>query len=125
MYKTHAIPKETYGAKFRRSWKPQLTRNRKPAPPAKPRGRPYSRDTDWQTIALIGAGVAAGAVLGAGIALLVAPQSGAHTRLALGRELRQRRPWRRSGRLEKLGEELRQIARRRNRRGRLREDCDR
>ena len=56
------------------------------------------------------AGIVAGMVLGAGVALLVAPQSGEHTRLALSRELRRRRPWRKSS-WERLGEEFREAAR--------------
>ena len=81
--------------------------------PVKPRGRPFSREANWRVAALVGAGVAAGAVLGAGIALLMAPQSGAHTRLSLSREMRRRRPWNTSP-WEQLGDELRKAARRRN-----------
>jgi gas vesicle protein len=66
-------------------------------------------------VALVGASVAAGVVVGAGIALLVAPRSGAHTRLALRNQLRRRRPWRHSP-WEQLGEELSKAARRRNQR---------
>lgn len=123
MHTIHDIPKETYGAKFRRAWRPKSARDRKVAPLSKPRGRPYSRNPDWQTVALVGAGVALGAVIGAGIALLVAPQSGAHTRLALSRELRLRRPWRR-GRFERFGDELRQIARHRKSLGSFGRDDD-
>lgn len=112
----HDTPKETYGARIRRAWRPKAARRRNPAALSKPQGRPYSRQPDWHTVALVGAGIAAGVVLGAGIALLVAPQSGAHTRLALSRELRRNRPWRR-GPWERLGDELRQIARHKRRRG--------
>ncbi|HEY8311295.1 MAG TPA: YtxH domain-containing protein [Gemmatimonadaceae bacterium] len=112
-------PEETYDGRKRTAWRsgPVLKS------PAKPRGRPFSRETDWRVAALIGAGVAAGAVLGAGIALLMAPQSGAHTRLSLSREMRRRRPWH-SSPWEQLGDELRKATRRRNARrdGMSRED---
>lgn len=39
---------------------------------------------DWQEVALFGAGVALGVILGAGGALLTAPRTGAETRAALG-----------------------------------------
>lgn len=79
------------------------------------RGRPYSREVNWRLFALVGASVAAGAALGAGIALLTAPQSGGHTRLALARELRRHRPWDRSP-WEKLGDNLNDLVERRNKR---------
>lgn len=81
----------------------------------RPRGRPYSREVNWRFFALVGASVAAGAALGAGIALLTAPQSGGHTRLALARELRRRRPWKQSP-WDKLGSSLTEIVERRNKR---------
>ena len=77
---------------------------------SKPRGRPFSTESNWRTIALVSAGMVAGALLGAGMALLVAPQSGEHTRLAIGRELRKRRPWRQTP-WERFGEEFREAAR--------------
>jgi gas vesicle protein len=40
-------------------------------------------ETDWQQVALFGAGLALGLALGAGAALLAAPQSGEETRAAL------------------------------------------
>lgn len=89
---------------------------------SKARGRPFAREADWRSVALVGAGIAAGAVLGAGIALLMAPQSGAHTRLALTREFRRRRPWQTSP-WERLGDELKKAARRRNR-ALSADDCD-
>jgi hypothetical protein len=88
-----------------------------------PKGKPYSREPNWATIAMVGAGVTAGIVLGAGIALLLAPRSGAHTRLALSRELRRRRPWRQSP-WEELGDELKQVARRGRRRLRAFDSSD-
>ncbi|CAN5508647.1 hypothetical protein BH09GEM1_BH09GEM1_16300 [soil metagenome] len=41
--------------------------------------------TEWQHVAIFGAGVALGITLGAGLALLTAPQSGAETRADIGR----------------------------------------
>ena len=40
-------------------------------------------ETDWQQVAIFGAGLALGLALGAGTALLTAPQSGEETRAAL------------------------------------------
>ena len=79
------------------------------------RGRPYSREVNWRLFALVGASMAAGVALGAGIALLTAPQSGGHTRLALARELRRHRPWERSP-WDKLGDNLNDLVERRNKR---------
>ncbi|HXF23459.1 MAG TPA: hypothetical protein VN602_03005 [Gemmatimonadaceae bacterium] len=103
-------PEETSGARSRRFWRPKLRRKKDADATNIPRGRPFKREADWRSVALVGAGVAAGVVLGAGIALLIAPQSGAHTRLALSREFRRRRPWRRSP-WEQLGKELNRAAR--------------
>jgi hypothetical protein len=83
--------------------------------PTRPRGRPYSREVNWRLYALVGASVAAGAALGAGIALLTAPQSGGHTRLALAREFRRHRPWKQSP-WDKLGDTLNEVVEKRNRR---------
>ncbi len=46
----------------------------------RPRGRSFENDSAWRTAALVGAGIAVGALLGAGAALLFAPQSGEDTR---------------------------------------------
>jgi hypothetical protein len=43
-------------------------------------GRSYSEDMQWRHAAIFGAGVALGALLGAGAALLYAPQTGEETR---------------------------------------------
>lgn len=102
-------PEETFGRRLNA----RAHGNGASQPVTKARGRPYSRTADWRLAALVGAGVAAGAVLGASIALLWAPQSGEHTRLALARELRHRRPWKTSP-WDQLGAELRKAARRRN-----------
>lgn len=42
-------------------------------------------ETDWQQVAIFGAGLALGIALGAGVAMLTAPQSGAETREDLRR----------------------------------------
>ena len=50
---------------------------------------PDSRpETDWQQVAIFGAGLALGIALGAGVALLTAPQAGEETRADLGRRAR-------------------------------------
>lgn len=106
-------PEETFGSRAKQPWLTNGDRQPVKQPVRKPRGKPFSRQADWRSVALVGASVAAGAALGAAIALLWAPQSGAHTRLALARELRSRRPWKTSP-WEQLGDELRKAARRRN-----------
>ncbi len=55
----------------------------------RPRGRSYVHDSPWRTAALVGAGVAVGALLGAGAALLLAPQSGEDTRELLSERAQQ------------------------------------
>jgi YtxH-like protein len=49
-------------------------------PSARPSGKSYSEDMQWRHAAIFGAGVALGALIGAGAALLYAPQSGEETR---------------------------------------------
>jgi gas vesicle protein len=56
---------------------------RRPARPAASVARPSS---DWQQVAVFGVGLAVGIALGAGIALLTAPQSGEETRSDLRRK---------------------------------------
>jgi gas vesicle protein len=46
---------------------------------------------DWNNIGLFTAGIAVGAVLGAAVALLLAPASGEDTRHSLGRRVRRMR----------------------------------
>jgi hypothetical protein len=81
-------------------------------------------DTDWQEVAIFGAGLALGVILGAGGALLTAPRTGAETRAALGaRAARLRRTTMRSSQnaWDELRDELRQAKRnRRNRKLRKR-----
>jgi gas vesicle protein len=65
----------------------------------------YDDEFPWRTLALVTGSVAAGALLGAGIALLTAPRTGEHTRLALARQLRHRMP-RKTNVWKKLGREM-------------------
>lgn len=53
-----------------------------------PTGRPYSRTLEWGDAGLLGAGIAIGVMIGAGAALLFAPQSGADTRDDIARGTR-------------------------------------
>ncbi|MEJ7810070.1 MAG: YtxH domain-containing protein [Gemmatimonadaceae bacterium] len=85
--------------------------------PARPR-RPEA-DTDWAQIGALGAGIAIGLAVGAGIALLLAPMSGEDTRDLIGDRTRALRG-RASERWDDLRDELRHAAhrgRRRVRRG--------
>jgi gas vesicle protein len=47
---------------------------------SKPQGRSYDETMQWRNAAIFGAGIALGAMIGAGAALLFAPQSGEETR---------------------------------------------
>jgi gas vesicle protein len=76
-------------------------------------GDDTTHETDWQHIAIFGAGLALGLVLGAGSALLTAPQSGEETRAVLkGRVRRLKRSATRTSRdaWGELGDELRGAA---------------
>jgi gas vesicle protein len=65
---------------------------------ATPTHREDGHETDWQQVAVFGIGLALGLSLGAGIALLAAPQSGEETRAVLkGRARRIRRASSRRG----------------------------
>jgi gas vesicle protein len=55
---------------------------------SKPRGQSYSDDMKMNHVALFGAGIAIGALIGAGAALLFAPQSGEETRELIGERAR-------------------------------------
>jgi uncharacterized membrane protein YfcA len=80
-------------------------------------------ETDWQEVALFGAGLALGVILGAGGALLSAPRTGAETRAALSaRAARFRRATVRSSQdaWDELRDELRQAKRNRRERKRQR-----
>jgi gas vesicle protein len=86
---------------------------RRPAAPSDDRDDEI-HETDWQRVALFGAGLAIGLTLGAGAALLAAPQTGEETRAAL--RSRARRITHATGRRsqdawEDLRDELRSAAR--------------
>ena len=88
-------------------------------------------ETDWQEVALFGAGLALGVILGAGGALLTAPRTGAETRAAIGaRAARFRRSTARRSRnawddlrdeLQQAKRSLRNRKKRKQQRERLRE----
>jgi hypothetical protein len=59
------------------------------SPASKPRGKSYSDDMEWRHAAIFGAGIALGAMIGAGAALLFAPQSGDETRELISERARQ------------------------------------
>ena len=72
-----------------------------------------THETDWQQIAIFGAGLALGLLVGAGSALLTAPQTGEETRAVIkGRVRRLKRSATRTGRdaWGELGDELRGAA---------------
>lgn len=76
------------------------------------RGTPSSgSDTDWARVGAFGMGIALGALVGAGAALLYAPQSGTATRAVLRRQAR-RVGSRATDAWDELGNELRGVARR-------------
>ena len=66
---------------------------------------------DWARVGMFGAGIAVGALLGAGAALLYAPQSGIEARTLLRGRAR-RATLRAANRWDELGAELRGAARR-------------
>lgn len=57
-------------------------------PQPKVDGMPFETVPDWNNIGLFTAGVAMGAVLGAAVALLLAPASGDETRQGIARRVR-------------------------------------
>jgi hypothetical protein len=54
-------------------------------------GIPHETVPDWNNIGLFTAGIAVGAILGATVALLLAPASGDETRHSIGRRVRKLR----------------------------------
>ena len=60
-------------------------------PQPKPDGLPSETVPDWNNIGLFTAGIAVGAVLGAAVALLMAPASGDETRHSIARRVRKLR----------------------------------
>jgi len=78
---------------------------RRPGPP------PENAETDWQEVAIFAAGALLGAALGAGAALLFAPQSGEQARHDLARRGRRLRA-RTADAWDDLRDELQYVARR-------------
>ncbi len=74
----------------------------------KPRGKSYKTVPNVRSVSLLGVGMVIGAVVGAGVTLLVAPRSGRQTRELLS--YRAGRLRRDSGVWLKLGKELRRAA---------------
>lgn len=60
-------------------------------PQPKPDGLPHERVPDWNAIGLFTAGIAVGAILGATVALFLAPASGDETRERISRRVRKLR----------------------------------
>jgi gas vesicle protein len=83
---SYAGPVQTRGSSRTKAPSPgdRLTTTNAPSrPPALP-----EHETDWQQVAVFGAGLALGVLVGAGVALLTAPQSGEETRDYLRRGAR-------------------------------------
>ena len=59
--------------------------------PKRPRGSSFRRSVDWEHVGLLGAGLLIGAAVGAGAALLFAPQSGEEARTIIRRQARNAR----------------------------------
>lgn len=80
--------------------------------PRRPRGRPYSRslelDVDWARASVFGSGLALGALIGAGVALLTAPESGSRTRRKIA-DVGRRAGGRAADAWDGLGDELRVV----------------
>ena len=77
-------------------------------PAQTPRGKPYRNVGNARSVSMLGVGMVIGAVVGAGIALLVAPGSGHETRRVITRRVDRLRGNR--GVWGKLGRELRRAA---------------
>lgn len=83
-------------------------------PLARARGTPYSEERDWGKIGGFGAGIVVGVLIGAGVALFLAPQTGKALRAGIRRGAGRMRS-RTDDAFEDLREQLR-IAARRSRR---------
>lgn len=78
-------------------------------PARKARGRPYKNVPDARNAGILGVGMVIGAVIGAGVALLFAPQAGWETRRVISRRARSMGSG--AGAWTRLGRELRKAAR--------------
>ncbi|AHG90254.1 Uncharacterized protein family YtxH [Gemmatirosa kalamazoonensis] len=79
-----------HGAAARSAARPEAPRRLSAAPDV-PEPADEGGEVDWRAVGLFGAGVALGALLGAGAALLMAPASGFETRMRLARGARRAR----------------------------------
>ena len=79
--------------------------------PAEPVGHSYEEERNWRGAGILSLGIVGGALVGAGLALLLAPHSGEETRERLVRRAR-RMGTRADERWDDLGEELRRLRRR-------------
>jgi hypothetical protein len=86
----------------------------RPQPSHAARGTPYREEHAWGQALAFAAGIAVGALMGAGAALLTAPQTGIETRLHLKQRARRARV-QAEDRWDDLGRELRAATRRRKR----------
>ena len=82
-----------------------------PSPPPRARGTPYAEERDWGKIGGFGAGIVVGVLIGAGMALFLAPQSGKALRAGIRRGAGRMRS-RTDDAFEDLRETLRIAARR-------------
>ena len=78
-------------------------------PARRPRGKPYNTVADPRSAGMLGVGMIIGAVLGAGVALLMAPQAGWETRRSLTSRARSIRGG--TSAWTRLGRELKRAAR--------------
>ena len=85
------------------------------APVPRRPGSPYTEDRDWGRIGGFGAGIVVGVLLGAGVALFLAPQTGKALRSGIARGTRRMRT-RADDAFEELRQELRVAAQRGRRR---------
>jgi len=74
----------------------------------RPQGRPYRNVGNARAVSMLGVGMVIGAVIGAGVAILVAPDSGSGTRRKISRRMRKLRGD--PGVWTKLGRQLRRAA---------------
>ena len=79
--------------------------------PAEPVGRSYEEERDWRGAGVFTLGAVAGALIGAGVALLLAPQSGVETREEIASRARRLRS-RADDSWDDLRDELRRLRRR-------------
>jgi hypothetical protein len=79
--------------------------------PHMPEGRSFEEEREWRSAGALSLGIIAGALVGAGVALLLAPQSGAETREQIADRARRLRTRADDG-WDDLRDELRRLRRR-------------